>query len=276
MKHIPETSDALRSRNRSGGQEAGNPPAYSEDDHHSTTHGVQSKDSFESACSAGTPDIDVMHHSDLSNIKLKAVDVDGGKRVKSPRKNSSGRNESPAGRHHSSDRKNNASYQNANEQHHRHPDHKHNRGSPVVSPSGKQFKRKGGPLPPTPLDNAETLNDSAGGHREDVLLGPEHEYEDIPDQSDEDEDEESKDDRWNDTGDENTTGNVEDRDELDVDMRRRLMGRGSRRTPEEDATNNSNETRTLTQQCSLVAPNEVHITESPSLIAEPVLSESGA
>lgn len=38
---------------------------------------------------------------------------------------------------------------------------------------------------------------------------------------------------------------------------------------------NSNDTRTLTQQCSLVAPSEVQITLNPALVAEPVLTESG-
>ena len=40
-------------------------------------------------------------------------------------------------------------------------------------------------------------------------------------------------------------------------------------------SNNSNNTRTLTQQSSLVAPSEVHISCSPSLTAEPVLTPNG-
>lgn len=40
-------------------------------------------------------------------------------------------------------------------------------------------------------------------------------------------------------------------------------------------SNNSNNTRTLTQQSSLVAPSEVHISISPALTAEPVLTPNG-
>lgn len=40
-------------------------------------------------------------------------------------------------------------------------------------------------------------------------------------------------------------------------------------------SNNSNNTRTLTQQCSLVAPSEVQVSVSPALTAEPVLTPSG-
>lgn len=40
-------------------------------------------------------------------------------------------------------------------------------------------------------------------------------------------------------------------------------------------SNNSNNTRTLTQQSSLVAPSEVHISISPALIAQPVLTPNG-
>lgn len=42
-----------------------------------------------------------------------------------------------------------------------------------------------------------------------------------------------------------------------------------------DFSNNSNNTRTLTQQSSLVAPSEVHISVSPALTAEPVLTPNG-
>lgn len=42
-----------------------------------------------------------------------------------------------------------------------------------------------------------------------------------------------------------------------------------------DFSNNSNNTRTLTQQSSLVAPTEVHISVSPALTAEPVLTPNG-
>lgn len=111
-------------------------------------------------------------------------------------------------------------------------------------------------------------------------MGPEHEYEDIPGQSDDEDDEENdtKEDRWNDTGDEESSSR-QDKDELDVeDTRRRRHadeGEDEEGSFVTGATNNSNDTRTLTQQCSLVAPNEVQVTESPSLIAEPVLSQSG-
>lgn len=40
-------------------------------------------------------------------------------------------------------------------------------------------------------------------------------------------------------------------------------------------SNNSNNTRTLTQQSSLVAPSEVHVSISPALTAEPVLTPNG-
>lgn len=40
-------------------------------------------------------------------------------------------------------------------------------------------------------------------------------------------------------------------------------------------SNNSNSTRTLTQQSSLVAPSEVHVSISPALTAEPVLTPNG-
>lgn len=40
-------------------------------------------------------------------------------------------------------------------------------------------------------------------------------------------------------------------------------------------SNNSNNTRTLTQLSSLVAPSEVHISISPALIAQPVLTPNG-
>lgn len=43
----------------------------------------------------------------------------------------------------------------------------------------------------------------------------------------------------------------------------------------EHYSNNSNNTRTLTQQSSLVAPSEVHISISPALTAEPVLTLNG-
>lgn len=43
----------------------------------------------------------------------------------------------------------------------------------------------------------------------------------------------------------------------------------------EPYSNNSNNTRTLTQQSSLVAPSEVHISISPALTAEPVLTLNG-
>lgn len=39
--------------------------------------------------------------------------------------------------------------------------------------------------------------------------------------------------------------------------------------------NNSNNTRTLTQLSSLVAPSEVHVSISPALTAEPVLTPNG-
>lgn len=38
---------------------------------------------------------------------------------------------------------------------------------------------------------------------------------------------------------------------------------------------NWNNTRTLTQQSSLVAPSEVHVSMSPALTAEPVLTPNG-
>lgn len=40
-------------------------------------------------------------------------------------------------------------------------------------------------------------------------------------------------------------------------------------------SNNSNNTRTLTQQSSLVAPSEVHVSINPALTAEPVLTPNG-
>lgn len=40
-------------------------------------------------------------------------------------------------------------------------------------------------------------------------------------------------------------------------------------------SNNSNNTRTLTQQSSLVAPSEVLVSISPALTAEPVLTPNG-
>lgn len=198
---------------------------------------MQSKDSFESVGSAGTPDADMMHHSDLTNIKLK-TDAESAKRMH--KKNSSA---SSPQQHH---------YQNASDK------QKHQsapKGSPVTTRTAQPtHKRKGAPHAlPTPQD-------------EDIM-GPEHEYEDIPGQSDDEEG--TKEDRWNDTGD------AEDKDELDVDMDQRREGELEDEESSRGATNNSNDTRTLTQQCSLVAPNEVQITESPALIAEPVLSESG-
>lgn len=225
---------------------------------------MQSKDSFESVgSSAGTPDADVMHHSDLSNIKLK-TDAEG---KRSQRKgNSAGASPAARNNHHH--------YQNA-EQQMRHDggaagELKHKGSTVGVSPA-KQHKRKGPSqaLPPTPQSGGRNKGD------EEDIMGPEHEYEDIPGQSDDEEEDAVKEDRWNDTG-------VEDKDELDEDERlQRRLRRRTQDDEEEDsfggtATTNSNDTRTLTQQCSLVAPNEVHITESPALVAEPVLSESGA
>lgn len=46
-------------------------------------------------------------------------------------------------------------------------------------------------------------------------------------------------------------------------------------TQKVECSNNSNNTRTLTQQSSLVAPSEVQISVSPSLTAEPVLTLNG-
>lgn len=43
----------------------------------------------------------------------------------------------------------------------------------------------------------------------------------------------------------------------------------------EHYSNNSNNTRTLTQQSSLVAPSEVVVSISPSQIAKPVLTPNG-
>lgn len=43
----------------------------------------------------------------------------------------------------------------------------------------------------------------------------------------------------------------------------------------EHYSNNSNNTRTLTQQSSLVAPSEVHVSISPALTAKPVLTPNG-
>lgn len=43
----------------------------------------------------------------------------------------------------------------------------------------------------------------------------------------------------------------------------------------EHYSNNSNNTRTLTQQSSLVAPSEVHVSISPALTAKPVLTPKG-
>lgn len=255
LKHIPETSDTLRYRNRGGAPLL--PTDAPIDEHaHAGGHGVQSKDSFESVgSSAGTPDADVMHHSDLANIKLK---TEASEHKRQHRKGSSASGASPAGRHHSSDRHH---YQNAEQrqqQQHRH------QSEPKASPASQAHKRKGAPhaLPP------------------DDIMGPEHEYEDIPGQSDDEDDEENdtKEDRWNDTGDEESSSR-QDKDELDVeDTRRRRHadeGEDEEGSFVTGATNNSNDTRTLTQQCSLVAPNEVQVTESPSLIAEPVLSQSG-
>lgn len=47
------------------------------------------------------------------------------------------------------------------------------------------------------------------------------------------------------------------------------------KTQKIEYSNNSNNTRTLTQQNSLVAPSEVQISVSPSLTAEPVLTLNG-
>lgn len=230
--------------------------------------GVQSKDSFESVGSAGTPDADVIHQSDLSNVKLKGVDAESNKRAHRKGSSVSSGSSAAGGRHRSSDRQHH--YQNADQQ-----NRNVHKGSPAAAatPKGAHSKRKGAPhaLPSSKKTDAEEEEE------EDVLMSPEHEYEDIPDQSDD----ETKEDRWN----EDRRQMTQDKDELDDDHQKMVRTRtadndGDDEDEEEDeslnvGTTNSNDTRTLTQQCSLVAPNEVHITESPSLIAEPVLSESG-
>lgn len=43
----------------------------------------------------------------------------------------------------------------------------------------------------------------------------------------------------------------------------------------EPYSTNSNNTRTLTQQSSLVAPSEVHVSINPALTAKPVLTPNG-
>lgn len=47
------------------------------------------------------------------------------------------------------------------------------------------------------------------------------------------------------------------------------------KTKSEVYSNNSNNTRILTQQSSLIAPNEVLVSVSPALTAEPVLTPNG-
>ncbi|XP_058065782.1 uncharacterized protein LOC131215411 [Anopheles bellator] len=56
----------------------------------------------------------------------------------------------------------------------------------------------------------------------------------------------------------------EGRKHADSNERRRRRGAGDRR--------GSNNTRTLTQQCSLVAPSEIHVSVSSTLTAEPILT----
>lgn len=248
LKHIPETSDALRTHKKGGG--AGLPPPYDQ----TTGATVQSKDSFESA---GTPQGDIVHHSDLSDIKLKAD-----AKTKRSQRTGSSASASPAGRRSSSERSHH--YQNAEQQQQQ---QQQQRGSSVgASPARSKPHMRKGPLPPTPTSSSEMMM------REDIM-DKEHDYEDVPDQSDDEESRElPKQDHWNDdAGDENSSRTVDELD--DDDPRKSFSGAGG--GPASVATNNSNDTRTLTQQCSLVAPNEVHVTESPALIAEPVLSESG-
>lgn len=197
-----------------------------------------------------------MHHSDLSDIKLK-TDA----KTKRSQRTGSSASASPAGRRSSSERSHH--YQNAEQQ----QQQQQQRGSSVgASPARSKPHMRKGPLPPTPTSSSEMMM------REDIM-DKEHDYEDVPDQSDDEDSRElpSKQDHWNDEGgDENSSRTVDELD--DDDPRKRFSGTGGVSSV---ATNNSNDTRTLTQQCSLVAPNEVHVTESPALIAEPVLSESG-
>lgn len=236
--------------------------------------GVQSKDSFESVGSAGTPDADVILHSDLSNVKLKGVDAESSKRANRKGSSVSSGSSAVGGRHRSSDRQNH--YQNADQQSRN--VHKGSPAAAAATPKGAHSKRKGAPHA---LPSSKVTDEEGEEEEEDVVMSPEHEYEDIPDQSDD----ETKEDRWNENSRRTTT---EDKDELDEDQKRSRRRRtadndGDDEGEEDDdedgslnvGTTNSNDTRTLTQQCSLVAPNEVHITESPSLIAQPVLSESG-
>lgn len=226
---------------------------------HSSGHGVQSKDSFESVGSAGTPDADV---SDLSKPKGAASDSESKRRTSSQRKGSSASAQSGRNNH----------YHNVD--HHRHGA-KHKGGTPATIAAGPGAQKPHHPKwkgAPHALPGSRSAEEQDG--EEGDVLRPEHEYEDIPDQSDD----ESKEDRW-----------APEEKEAEEGRRRRRTGSSlgaeldeqdeEEREREESllaGTTNSNDTRTLTQQCSLVAPNEVHITESPALIAEPVLSESGA
>lgn len=75
-----------------------------------------------------------------------------------------------------------------------------------------------------------------------------------------------------DSANEDEEGDVSDQEENEEE----------KRTEEEDGLkqkfngySSSCNTRTLTQQCSLVAPSEVQVTVSPSLTAEPVLTPAG-
>lgn len=52
-------------------------------------------------------------------------------------------------------------------------------------------------------------------------------------------------------------------------------GKATAKIRSDSFSNNSNSTRTLTQQSSLVAPSEVHISVNPALTAEPVFTPTG-
>lgn len=71
-------------------------------------------------------------------------------------------------------------------------------------------------------------------------------------------------------GSKTAAGSVHERSEDDV-----CDKAAANKTKSEVYSNNSNNTRTLTQQSSLVAPSEVHVSISPALTAEPVLTPNG-